>query len=179
MTTDKQFTVGQDAGATANRVDSGQIPYHQAYFGCCNRTVMTREDIAQPKFCPFCGKACDKSVLLKAEPQEAVANTEGLQRLIEKWRRMAEHPYFDGRVWYSKLADELQTAMLITTEETMTKKFLSQLTGLTLEQVKAAHTHADKDYAFGSSLWWSVVTAQLNIALAATGRAGGAASWII
>ena len=34
-----------------------EIPYHSAYFGCCNRTVMTREDIAQPRFCPFCGKA--------------------------------------------------------------------------------------------------------------------------
>ena len=47
-------SVSQPAAAL-NR-DSGQIPYHQAYFGCCNRTVMTREDVAQPKFCPFCGK---------------------------------------------------------------------------------------------------------------------------
>lgn len=42
---------------TQNRSDGGQIPYHQVYFGCCNRTVMTRKDIAQPKYCPFCGDA--------------------------------------------------------------------------------------------------------------------------
>lgn len=48
-----------DAEATAQptRNDKGnQIPYHQVYFGCCNRTIMTREDIAQPEFCPFCSK---------------------------------------------------------------------------------------------------------------------------
>ena len=43
---------------TAARPENeNRIPYHQAYFGCCNRTVMTRADIQQPFYCPFCGKA--------------------------------------------------------------------------------------------------------------------------
>lgn len=53
MTTDEQDRGGQPS---ANRNDVAAIPYHSAYFGCCNRTVMTRQDIAQPAFCPFCGK---------------------------------------------------------------------------------------------------------------------------
>jgi hypothetical protein len=41
---------------TAKPENESQIPYHQVYFSCCNRIVMTRADIAQPGYCPFCGK---------------------------------------------------------------------------------------------------------------------------
>jgi hypothetical protein len=42
--------------STKNANDN-QIPYHYAYFGCCNRTILTRADIVQPTYCPFCGRA--------------------------------------------------------------------------------------------------------------------------
>jgi hypothetical protein len=56
--------VDEDTQQPTGKPDNeNQIPYHSAYFGCCNRTVMTREDIAQPRFCCFCGKE------LKKEPE--------------------------------------------------------------------------------------------------------------
>jgi hypothetical protein len=49
--------MNESSQPAANNPNDNQIPYTSAYFGCCNRTVMTRADIAQPTYCPFCGKA--------------------------------------------------------------------------------------------------------------------------
>jgi hypothetical protein len=73
------------AQPAANRPDDGQIPYHQAYFGCCSRTVMTRQDIAQPKFCPFCGKAIYDGSITEDHYRKQPVPAEGAQAwLIER-----------------------------------------------------------------------------------------------
>ena len=60
----------------ANNPRNASIPYTSAYFGCCNRTVQTRADIAQPKYCPFCGKA------LAAQPKGTLEQVIGREDVI-------------------------------------------------------------------------------------------------
>lgn len=67
-----------------------EIPYHSAYFGCCNRTVMTREDIAQPRFCPFCGKAIPNGDSKSPSPATPDSPLPALERAREAWNRAVE-----------------------------------------------------------------------------------------
>lgn len=86
---------------TAKGGGDGATPYDQAYFGCCNRTVRTRADIAQPAYCPFCGKG------LTGQPASApVATDDDRYTIPVKVNAMAQPRKPEQTVWNVQVGDE-------------------------------------------------------------------------